>query len=382
MVINGNKGSKEGILMKKALKCAGIAAIILLLVLAAYVIYVFAAYYRLPDKLSLEVMRNGEEPAWDTGEGQEEDGFPGGRTYSIMTYNIGFGAYRPEYSFFMDGGKSSWGKDADSVAAAVCGAGGIVSDADPDFVFLQEVDRDGTRSYHIDELDLLNQFVEGYYYIYAQNYDSPFLFFPPWEPHGANKAGLVTYSRAEITDAVRRSLPISESFSKFVDLDRCYSVSRVPVTELSGDGRMLCLYNMHMSAYGSSDAIRTGQLAMLYEDMEADYRAGNYVICGGDFNHNLKTETSENAPEWAYPFPRESLPEGFRMAIDDAKDASDTAHNTCRSADEPYHEETTYTVTLDGFIVSDNVTVNSYRHMDCGYEYSDHDPVFMQFELE
>ncbi len=57
-------------------------------------------------------------------------------------------------------------------------------------------------------------------------------------------------------------------------------------------------------------------------------------------------------------------------------------HNSCRNANEPYNEQTTYTVTLDGFIVSDNVTVNYYSHMDWGYEFSDHDPVIMQFMLE
>ena len=247
--------------MKKAVRYTAIILIILVLILAGYVIYVFAAYERLPDKLTLEVNRiEGEEMM-----------LVSGQPYTVMTYNIGFGAYLPEYSFFMDGGKSSWGKDADSVTAAVCGAAGVINDADPDFVLLQEVDRDGTRSYHIDELELVNRFMEGYYYTYAQNYDSPFLFFPPWEPHGENKAGLVTYSGAKITEAVRRSLPISESFSRFVDLDRCYAISRIPMT----DGKTLCLYNMHMSAYGSSDEIRAGQLAMLYEDMQADYAAGN-----------------------------------------------------------------------------------------------------------
>lgn len=368
---------------KKVLKFAGFFILLSALILTGYVIYVYAAYDRLPDKLVLEVDQSGgNHKDADSARSMSADIFTQKESYSVMTYNVGFGAYRPEYSFFMDGGRSSWGKDADSVTAAICGAGGIIRDADPDFVFLQEVDRDGTRSYHIDELELLDRFTEGYYYTYAQNYDSPFLFFPPWEPHGANKAGLVTYSKEEITEAVRRSLPISESFSKFVDLDRCYSISRVPVADSPAEGKMLCLYNMHMSAYGSSDEIRAGQLAMLYEDMEADRRNGNYVICGGDFNHDLKTEESENAPEWAYPFPRESLPEGFRMAIDDAGEAEDVIHNTCRSANEPYNEETTYTVTLDGFIVSDNVTVNSYRHMDCGYEYSDHDPVVMEFTLE
>ena len=39
-------------------------------------------------------------------------------------------------------------------------------------------------------------------------------------------------------------------------------------------------------------------------------------------------------------------------------------------------------MTLDGFIVSDNVAVDSYLHVDSGYQYSDHDPVIMEFELE
>lgn len=358
--------------MKKTLKRIGIVIILLLVAFFAYAAYVFGTFYRLPDKLTLEVNRNGSNSYFE-----DEKMVEAGKYYWIMTYNIGFGAYRDDYSFFMDGGKSSWAKDEESVIAGVCGMAEIINSVNTDFVLLQEVDVDGTRSYHVNELELLNQFVKGYYYTYAQDYDSPFLFFPPWEPHGANESGIVTYSRSEITDTMRRSLPVSESFSKLVDLDRCYSISRIPMA----DGRNLCIYNIHMSAYGSNDEIREGQLAMLYEDMEADYKKGNYVICGGDFNHNLKADNDENTPEWAYPFPKESLPEGFRLAIDSAK-AEDIAHNSCRSAEKPYNEETTYTVTLDGFIVSDNISVNYYANMDWSYELSDHDPVIMQFRLE
>lgn len=357
--------------MKKIVKRILVFFIILIVVLGAYVWYVFHTYYRLPDNLTLEVSRNGENTYFD-----EDFALREGGDYLILTYNIGFGAYRKDYSFFMDGGKYSWAKDKESVIAGVSAMAEIVNDVNPDFVLLQEVDRDSTRSYHVDELELLNQFIKGYYYDFAQNYDSPFLFFPPWQPHGANVSGLVTYSRESFKDTRRRSLPISESFSKFVDLDRCYSISRIP-TE---NEKQLCIYNMHMSAYGSSDEIRSGQLAMLYQDMEADYQRGNYVICGGDFNHNLKADEQENAPEWAYPFPRESLPQGFSMAIDSAQD-QDIVHNSCRNANEPYEEGHTYTVTLDGFIVSDNVEVNFYQNMDWGYEYSDHDPVLMQFIL-
>lgn len=358
--------------MKKIGKRIGIIVLLLVIAFGVYAVYVFSAYYRLPDKLTIEVNRNGGNSYFE-----EDEMIKTGKFYWIMSYNIGFGAYRKEYSFFMDGGKSSWAKDKESVIAGVCGMGEIINNVNPDFILLQEVDVDGTRSYHVDQLELINQFIKGYYYTYAQDYDSPFLFFPPWEPHGANEAGIVTYSRNKITDAMRRSLPISESFSKLVDLDRCYSISRIPIES----GKFLCIYNIHMSAYGSSDEIRAGQLSMLYEDMEADYKKGNYVICGGDFNHSLKDGADENAPEWAYPFPKDSLPAGFSMAIDGAKE-EDITHNSCRSAEEPYQEGSTYTVTLDGFIVSDNVTVNYYTNMDWGYELSDHDPVLMQFRLE
>ncbi len=352
--------------MKKLLKGILIIFILLLVVVGVYAVYVFGTYYRLPDHLALEIEQNNENVDITTGE-----------NYTIMTYNIGFGAYTPDFSFFMDGGKSAWAKDAENITETLSGIGGLINDVNPDFIMIQEVDRDGTRAHHIDELEVLNQFVKGYSYDFAQNYDSPFLFYPPWQPHGANVSGLVTYSRGEIVEAKRRSLPISESFSKLVDLDRCYSISRVP----TGNGKELCLYNMHMSAYGSSDELRAGQLAMLYEDMVSDYKQGNYVICGGDFNHNLWMENQENAPEWAYLFPRESLPEGFRMAMDDAKSKADTEHNTCRDAGAPYEKGVTYTVTLDGFIISDNVEVNSYQHMNSEYEFSDHEPVIMQFVL-
>lgn len=358
--------------MKKKKKRLLKIIIFLLLAVIGYGVYIFVAYYRLPDNLTLEVKRNGANFYFEDDEPYTTDKY-----YWAMTYNIGFGAYQKDFSFFMDGGKSSWAEDKDSVIAAVCGMGEIITNVNPDFVFLQEVDVDGTRSYHEDELELLNQFVKGYYYTFAQNYDSPFLFFPPWEPHGANQSGLVTYSKGQITDAMRRSIPVSESISKFVDLDRCYSVSRVPLE----NGKNLCLYNMHMSAYGSNDEIRAGQLAMLYADMEADYKNGNYVICGGDFNHNLRVGASGDSPEWAQPFPKETLPKGFEIAIDTAK-PEDVEHDTCRLADRPYDEEQSYTVSLDGFIVSDNITVNYYHHMDWGYELSDHEPVIMQFKME
>ena len=54
---------------------------------------------------------------------------------------------------------------------------------------------------------------------------------------------------------------------------------------------------------------------------------------------------------------------------------------TCRNNDVPYEKGYTYTVTVDGFVVSDNVKATA-QNIDAGFEYSDHNPVLLTFELQ
>lgn len=357
--------------MKKSIKKFLILTGIVVAALVGYGIYVFTAWYRLPENLTLEVKRNVASTY-----SEESPDLRTGTFYWAMTYDIGFGAYRSDYGF------SFRARNEESVVAATCAMGEIINNVSPDFVLLQEVDVNGTRSYHVDELELMNQFIKGYYYAYAQNYDSPYWLLPPWEPYGANESGLTTYSRAEITSAMRRSLPIAEDLSKYADMDRCYSVSRIPVETEDGERKTLCIYNVHLSSYGSNREVRESQLSMLYEDMTMDYRRGDYVICGGNFGQDLKGSATETVHEWAEPFSREDLPKGLYLAMDDARDTEDILQDTARRANAPYVEGETDTVTLDGFIISDNITVNFYSHMDWDYEFSNHEPAIMQFRLE
>ena len=53
---------------------------------------------------------------------------------------------------------------------------------------------------------------------------------------------------------------------------------------------------------------------------------------------------------------------------------------SCRNADGPYNENQ-YVLTVDGFIVSDNVTVVNSDVYDLQFKYSDHNPVYMNFKL-
>ena len=358
---------------KKVIKITGIILLALVIVLAAYIIYLYASYHRIPDNQELQV----EEISQNTEAGNE---LTTEKNYSALTYNIGFGAYTPDFSFFMDGGKSSWAKSKDSVKETIKGAGELVASKDPDFALVQEIDLDATRSYHVNEYSILKENIPAYNCVFAQNYDSAFLFYPFTQPHGKSKAGLALFSKYPITGSLRRSFPISTSFTKFFDLDRCYSISRVPVD----NGKELVIFELHMSAYGNSDAIREGQIRMLSEDMQKEYEAGNYVICGGDFNHDLKaadtqskasdasnntqTDSGDSAePEsWAYPFPRSELPEHFSFCLDQlSEDEKNNLWNSARNADMEYVPGETYTVTLDGFIIKYRLFL--FRPRSCIY---------------
>lgn len=377
--------------VKKIFKVLGIVLGVILLVLIAYIFYLYASYHRIEDNLVLEVesapdagedlegLTSGARP--DSASARYNTALTTGETYSALTYNLGFGAYTPDFSFFMDGGRSSWAKSKESVQNTIQGAGELIASYEPDFALLQEVDLDSTRSYHVNEYSILKTCLSSYNSVFAQNYDSAFLFYPFTQPHGSSKSGIGLFSKYPVTSALRRSLPISTSFSKFLDLDRCYSISRVPVD----NGKELVIFALHMSAYGNSDAIREGQIAMLSADMQKEYEVGNYVLCGGDFNHDLKASDGdeEEHESWAYPFPREALPEHFSFCIDALSEEERNAMwNSARNADMAYVPDVTYTVTLDGFIVSDNIECLTYENVDTGYSYSDHDPVYMEFKLK
>ena len=347
-----------------------IAIALVLVVVIGYVTYVFSSYTRIRDLTPIEP--NGTAKS----ESVKLD-----KEYTALTYNVGFGAYTPDFSFFMDGGESSWAKSKESVVECIDGVADVIEENETDFALLQEVDYDSTRSYHVDERSQLIERFPDHSSVFAINYHSPFLMYPFTQPHGASYSGLLTLSESPINSAVRRSLPITTDIKKLLDLDRCYSVIGIPVE----NGKDLMIYNTHMSAYGTNGGLLEQQLNMIFEDMKAEYDNGNYVICGGDFNHdflgNSKEIFNDEVPEqysWAAEFPDELIPEHFSKVTDYA---SGVTVPSCRNCDKPAGPDC-FTVTVDGFIVSDNVETTFVDVVDNQFLYSDHNPVEMKFKLK
>lgn len=334
-----------------------------------YVAYVFIAYHRIGDE-TLDVSGEGK------GEAQTQ------REYTIVSYNIGFGAYESDYGFFMDGGTESWAWSPERLDVNMGNIADFLAGQEADFYIIQEVDRDSTRSYHRDEAAFLTETVgKGGACTWAQNYDSPFLFYPFTQPHGKSVSGLLTVSSFPITKSDRVELPIENSLMKLLDLDRCYSVNRIP----AANGHELVLYNFHLSAYTSDGTIATQQLKLLLADMQSEYDKGNYCIAGGDFNKDLLGDseaifgTADKEYSWAQPIP-EGVFDDFDVTLIAPLDEADPVP-TCRNADGPYHPGQ-YVITVDGFLVSDNVETVSKQVIDLGFAYSDHNPVKMTFTLK
>ena len=356
----------------KAFTVIGIVIAAIIVIALGYFAYVFISYHRLEDHLVIV-------PYGTT----ETQSLAAGKEMTITSYNIGFGAYSDDYTFFMDGGKESWAFSKDAVYENIDGAMGVIEEQKPDIALFQEVDYDGTRSYHVDEVALVQEDMwelGQYAALFAQNYDSPFLMYPITQPHGANKAGIMTFSKAEMFDGIRRSLPIEEGLSKVLDLDRCYSKVRVQVD----NGKQLVIYNMHLSAYTSKAETAEIQLSMVIQDMQEEYDKGNYCIAGGDFNRDLLGNspeifhTAKLEDNWAQPVNMSLFTDDITL-VAPFQEADMIA--SCRNPDKPY-EEGDFVVTVDGFIVSANVEVTYANVIDAGFKYSDHNPVIMKFVLK
>ena len=118
---------------------------------------------------------------------------------------------------------------------------------------------------------------------------------------------------------------------------------------------------------------------MFMDYAEQEYRSGNHVVIGGDWNMRLlPVEFLHNPPKDdlfdVFDFPHDTLPNGWVLAADDC-----TA--TLRSMNAAFVEGQTYTSIVDGFMVSPNVRHKVLKTDDLGFEHTDHHPVTGRFSV-
>lgn len=353
--------------VKKALKIFAVIILSLVLLVAIAIGIFSIAEYR---PAQIEVISVAESP---------EVIFSAGMPLKIVSWNCGYGALGDNADFFMDGGRSVYTADRERVTANLNGIRDKLITLNPDLLILQEVDINSSRSYGTDERNVLRSAVPDAHEAFAYNFNA--LFIPyPLPPIGHVESGLFTLSRAAARSDESISLPVPFSWPvRLFNLKRCLLVSRYPVKE---SDKEFVLINLHLEAYDSGEG-KEAQTKQLASFMQSEYEKGNYVIAGGDFNQRFT-----NIDQSAYPVYKDMWQPGVIDADAFGSDFSllmDNRVPTCRSLDKAYagaDSSAFQFYLIDGFIVSDNIKVESVETLDEGFICSDHNPVAMTFSLE
>ena len=303
-----------------------------------------------------------------------------GHSLSVLSWNIGYGGLGKEADFFQDGGSGVRAADEATVRRYMAGIRDYIYSDTPDLILLQEVEENSTRTYGVNETELLAN-RDGYVQrrTYAKNYSVPYVPYP-LPPLGHVECGLYTISHYSVDRAERISLPCPFSWPvRLANLKRCLLVNYLPV---EGSDKELVLVNLHMEAYDSNGEGKIAQTKQLAQFIQSEYQKGNYVIAGGDFNQvfpgGLEAYPNRHGELWTPGILEpEGLPEGFVYACD-------LSVPSCRLLNQPYDPADTagtqYYV-IDGFILSPNVTLESVETVDLGFENSDHNPVRLRVTL-
>ena len=305
-----------------------------------------------------------------------------GQTLKLLTWNVGYGALDEKQDCYWDGGEGVTGESKEVVMQNVQSISNKIQEIDPDIFFIQEIDINSKRSFETNELEMLqNDFTsDKYNNTYACNFKAGFIPLPLYNPFGKVEGGITTFGKYQVTDSKRIQLPIPFSWPmSLLNLKRCLLINRTPI---EGSSKELVAINLHLEAYDDGEG-KAKQLKQMMDIMQEEYDKGNYVIAGGDFNQTFSNsnENLEKYPkknDWVCPIIDVTQYPDFTFSMDDTVP-------TCRSLYKTYadndHSDFQYYM-LDGFITSNNMTVNNVETLDLGFKNTDHNPVVLSLKLQ
>lgn len=359
-------GKSEKKLWQKILKGVLIALGVIVAAVVVFLIVMTIVEYN-PDA---------EEPV--AVEGVSSKGLNVGDSIDVMSWNIGYGALGADADFFMDGGKDVSSSTKEMVYDNLAGIENEIKSVDPDVILLQEADTNSKRSHYANEYKEIAGAIDGYQSTFAYNYVC--LFVPyPMPPIGKVNCGIATFSKYGIDESTRIALPCPFTWPmRLANLKRCVDVNRI---SLDGSDKDFVVVNLHLEAYDDGEG-KVLQTAMLRDILQREYEAGNYVIAGGDFNQTFSNVDMTNFPvlgdNWqAGIIDENDFGEDFTLIMDDSQPS-------CRLLDKPFRgadPDTVQYYVIDGFIVSNNITINDMSTIPLQYENSDHNPIVMNITL-
>ncbi len=351
--------------LKKIIKIIIIIILVPLVLFLLFLGYSTIVDYNPDDIVEIDINSNSSLIAGDS------------ETFTFLNWNIGYAGLGKDMTFFMDGGtdvrssKEVTNRNFDSIKK-------VINQYKSDFYLIQELDYKSRRTYGLNQYEGIQNILDNYNSTFAINYKVWFVPSPIKNPYGKVHAGIGFYSKYKINKSLRYQLPGSYGWPvQLYFLDRCMSLNEVPLK----NGKKLIIINTHNSAYDKGGNQKAAQLAFIKEILEQEYKKGNYVIIGGDWNNLLPGVTEDyfktklKVPDFYVPIDKNFTPKGWTWGIDNTIP-------TNRTLDIKYQKGVNYVTVIDGFLCSPNIDIIEVKNIDLGFKNSDHNPVYMKIGIK
>lgn len=288
-----------------------------------------------------------------------------GDALSITVWNLGYGGLGAESDFVADGGEHMFPPSRAAVRANVDFIAEQLANESADVIVFQEIAHDGPVNYWVNLKGAIDRTLAARDSAFFADFQTRLMPWPLRLEHGQ-----AIYSNAAIAETSVVPLPAEDSAIFGVKRRYASLVARIP-REAGGPGWTIA--SVHLAAFDADAAVRTRQLHELLAWAQSEYARGQHVVLAGDWNFQIAEThfphtTDERFLFWLFPFPQDALPEGWRLAADGAVPSVRTNHK-------PYVAGENYVTSIDGFIVSPNVAVESVSGVDLQFRHTDHQPV-------
>ena len=292
---------------------------------------------------------------------------PPADSFTVVTYNLGYlsglannTSTQPERAFFE-------ANQAQAIAA--------LKSTNPDVVAFQEIDFGASRSYEVNQSEVIAQALSLGSGAIAINWDKNYVPFPYWPPaahFGKILSGQAILSRFPI-EKNNRTVLQKVAGNNFVYnafyLDRVLQVSEIDV-----GGKTVVVMNTHLEAFDEQTRVEQTRFV---RSLAEEYAQNNPVILVGDFNSALNratftTATGDNLGETQFSIKEMIASESFVSAVTQ----SDWNSSVTFPSNSPKYK-------LDYiFYTPSTLEVTDAQVIGAAGEASDHLPLMATFQLK
>jgi len=286
----------------------------------------------------------------------------------VLTWNLGFGSMGANASVWFEGGKHLIPSSGKEVESNIVGIQNTLKQIDADVFFLQELSSGSLLNHWYDLRQAVQKALPDHSRSSVTNFVIPLYF-----DFLRNEHGMSTYVKKPF-EILKKHTKLFKEGEKYYGIIPRLDFALSALVELK-DRDPIVFVNTHLSSFDKYGSMRIAQFLELMDYVKSITSKGYEVIVGADWNMNIgkinflnNTFDEDSYRMHVHDFPSHLLPKGWTTHFT-------TDVPTSRAASRPYVKGESTTLTIDGFICSPGIKVESLKTHDLGFVNSDHNPV-------